>query len=332
MLMIPTAFHSCPGCAPSVRRLIVALGILLASGCTNSKLIIGPLYNRLDDQMREGFHKLGDFNSSQEAAFEAMVGTFHVWHRQSELPRYAALLDDIQASIASPDTTQPDEIRNWIETAEGFTQAVRHCHPANYSFDLTKTLTDDQVNSIEQRFNRQRQKHREKRAKRTREERIDDRVGNITKWSSRAGLKFNDEQRKMLHETMEKQISLRQQYYRLSNAWKKRLFTLARDQQASNYDELMAAHLGELWTLLEKGHPNEWRQNRQLWQDFAVRFVDSLTPDQRRTSSRWIRKMSTTLKAISRDTPSFKVGQDPSVGCLVDKTAIGSTARQPTQG
>ena len=62
--------------------------ILLIQSCTNSKLIISPLYNRLDDRMRSKFNEIGDFNDEQTEAFAQRVGTFHVWHRQSEYRMY----------------------------------------------------------------------------------------------------------------------------------------------------------------------------------------------------------------------------------------------------
>ena len=79
--------------------LITVLGVVLLSSCTNSKLLISPIYNRLDDQMRGEFHKLAKWTDDQEAHFESRVGTYHVWHRQNELPKYANLLKKIQASI-----------------------------------------------------------------------------------------------------------------------------------------------------------------------------------------------------------------------------------------
>jgi hypothetical protein len=324
--MIPTAHNNCVRYKKSVRFwLALPVLALFASSCTNSKLIISPLYNQLDNRMRSSFNKLGDFSNSQKAYFDQRVGTFHVWHRQSELPRYAELLDNIRATIATPGNANPDEVMSWLETAESFTRAVRECHPVNYSFDLMKSLTDDQIDSIDRHFENERQKHLKERAKRTHEERIAYRADNITRWASRVGLDFNDEQRKLLRETLTRQISLRNQYNHLSDIWRLQLFAYAHDQKAPDYDAKMAAHLGELWTLLEKAHPDEWQSNRELWRGFAVRFMESLTNDQRRSSAKWIGKMSRTLKSISRDTPSFGVGTDSRMGCLVDKTSSSSS-------
>ncbi len=303
----------------------VLLSLLLAvlTGCTNSKLIIGPLYNRLDDQMRSEFHKLGSFNEQQIASFEQLVGTFHVWHRQSELPQYAQLLRTVESSIAESGKTDPDEIRRWIATAESFSRSIRECHPVNFSFNLMNSLTDDQVDYIERRFTSERRKNSTKHFKRTPEERVTRRVSKIVKWARRLGLEFTSKQKALLKKTFTEQISMRRQYYRLALQWNLQLFRLAREQEAPDYNDKMTSHFAALWTLLEKAHPDQWQANRELWRKFGYEFVASLTPDQRLKTSVWMRKMARTLEDISTDKPSFKRANNPRSGCTANQTTTG---------
>ncbi len=304
----------------SGRTCVLLLVLLLSTaGCTNSKLIIGPLYNQLDNQIRSEFNKLGDFNDVQMAAFEASVGTYHVWHRQSELPRYAALMSEVARSIATPGNTREQDVKRWAETAETFSRSARLCHPVNYLFDLFKSLSDQQINFIERRFQNERKKNRERYESRSAEERVDYRLKRMGKWASRIGLDFTANQRAAFRTTLQKQTSLRTEYYALSDQWNLELFRLARNQQAPDYDARMSAHLNKLWSLLENAHPEQWRKNRELWQDASFKFVQSMTTKQRANASQWIDKMGKTVLAISKDEPSFQVGSDPSIGCLVDK-------------
>ena len=311
--------------APLVRRLAALLVVPIALvGCTNSKLVIGPLYNRLDDQMRKEFEKLGDFDEEQTALFEAAVGTGHVWHRQHELPAYARLIDEIAGSVAVPGATTREDVTRWGETVERHAVAARECHPVNFSFELMRSLEDGEIDFIERRFARERKKNRERYFSRTAEERVDYRLKNVRKWAGRIGIDFTAEQNAMLRSAFTRQRSLRREYYLLSDRWNAALFRIAREQDAPDYDARMTAHLAELWTLLEKGHPEEWEANRRLWRDVGWRFVASMTPEQRDELSTWLAKMADTLVAVSRDEPSFEPGTDPSVGCLVD-TASSNT-------
>jgi hypothetical protein len=131
----------------------------------------------------------------------------------------------------------------------------------------------------------------------------------------------------MLRTTLQDQISMRRQYYHLSSRWNKTLFTLARDQSAADYNELMSAHISSLWVLLESAYPDEWQQNRLLWRDFFYRLINNLNDKQRASFSSWVLKLANTLSAIAKIKPGFTVGDDPSVGCLVKPAAV-SVRRQ----
>ncbi len=301
----------------TVRVIVMVLISLTLASCTNSKLLIAPLYNRLDDQIRTEFHKLAKWNDDQIAHFESRVGTFHVWHRQEELPKYAMLLDSIQASIEKRGKTNAEDVRTWVDEAELLSRNARLCHPVNFSFDLMQTLSDEQVNFIERRFARERKRNFSKYLKATPEERREERLNNVVKWAGRIGFKFNNTQKRMLDKALTDQISLRRQYYALVDAWARDLFVIAREQDAPDYEANMRTQVNKLWTLLEDGQKAEWQANREMWRDFGYRFVQSLSYDQRIHASNWLEKMGETIQAISKDKPSFKVINEPKYGCLV---------------
>ncbi len=266
--------------------------------------------------MRDEFNKLGDFNKEQTADFEARLGTYHVWHRQSELPQYAELMRTVVASITNADTTEED-IKLWMKTAEGRTQAIRECHPINFSFDLMRTMQDEQFDFIEARFKKEQTKNLERYKSRTREERVARRLKNTVKWAGRIGLDFNAGQRAMLESAFIRQVSLRTEYYALSAEWNRQFFDLARNQDNPTYENDMQTHLQTLWSLLETAHTEQWQANRDMWQETGFHIIGSLTSSQRRAVSRWVTKMSVTLDTISTYEPSFDVVNDPAIGCLV---------------
>ena len=301
-----------------IRLLLPILVVLTAiSGCSNSKIFLSPLYNRLDDQMRNEFNKLGDFNDDQVDAFEQRLGTYHVWHRQSELPQYSALLREIATAVKSRNTST-ELIGEWIDKSEKHTKALRECHPVNYSYDLMQTLTDDQLNFIQRRFGRERKRNREKYFSQTPEQRVERRYNTVIKWTGRIDFDFTDTQKLMLKQTLQEQISLRREYYKLSDRWNRKLFVLAKRQNSPTYTRDMDAHIQSLWTLLEDGHSSEWETNRILWRKFGSQFVDSMTGDQRTKASIWMNRLANTIDSISKDKPSFKVTDDPTLGCLVN--------------
>lgn len=273
--------------------------------------------------MRGEFHKLAKWDKAQIKDFESRVGTFHVWHRQEELPKYATLLNQIQSSIKVQDDTSKDDINNWIDTAESFSQVVRTCHPVNFSYELMQSLTDEQVNFIERRFASERKKNYTKYSSTTPKERREKRVNNVVKWAGRIGFDFNTKQKTMLDKTLSEQISMRKPYYNLVDKWAKDLFVIARQQQAADYEQKMKVQVSKIWTLLEKAHNDQWRANRELWRGFGYDFVQTLSFDQRVHASNWIDKMGDTIDGISKDKPSFKVQNNPELGCLVGQPVSG---------
>lgn len=297
-------------------KILCFMLIMLLTGCTNSKIIISPLYNQLDDRMRKEFNKLANFNDQQTAAFEASLGTYHVWHRQAELPQYAALLKTIAGSIEQKTTTR-ELVEDWFQQVEGHSRAARECHPVNYSLELIRTLSDEQLNYIERRFQKEQAKNRARYDSFSPEERVQRRLDRMEKWAERLGLKFTDEQQSILLSAFERQKSLRKEYYQLSAKWNRELFKLARNQSVPEYKALLGAHFDKLWSLLESAYPQQWQENRNLWQQTAFDFEQSLTDNQRKRFSRWISRLGNTLYSISNDKPSFKMGDDPAVGCLV---------------
>jgi len=295
--------------------------ILLVQGCTNSPLIVSPLYNRLDDRMRDAFNELADFNQEQSASFEATLGTFHVWHRQSELPQYAKFLESVAQSVASANTDKQD-IQQWFDEAEQRSVLIRRCHPINFSIELMKSLSDEQVVSIENEFARELQEDRERYEEITPEDRVKRRLRNITKWANRIDMEITATQRAMLLSTFKRQISLRKEYFALSEQWNDKFVALLRDRDKPDFESSMQVHLDNLWQQLESAHPEQWQTNRNLWKQTSLRFAQSMTDEQRVTLSRWMSKMGSTLLTISEYDPSFTVIDDPSLGCLVNSEEI----------
>lgn len=303
---------------PRLPGFIAALVLpLMLAACTNSKLLVTPLYNQLDDKIISAFTEMGDFDKTQTRAIEQAAGTFHVWHRQSELPQYAALLQDIAGSITDPDNSSDPKIATWVSTAESFLRSARECHPANFMISTMKTLSHEQINDIEKSFENELNEDRERFASRTPEEYLARRVKNIDKWAGRIDLELTRQQRDALRDSYSRQISLRQQYLDLSEVWNQKFFAMVRSQQDDNYESRIQSHFSQRSQLLETSYPDEWQKNRQLLQQTVQQFVHSLDPQQRRSISRWMGKMGSTLEGVSRDKPSFKPGTDASVGCLV---------------
>lgn len=299
---------------------------LLLAACTNSKMVIGPLYNRMDDRLRDRMLEMADFTEAQRSAFDQRLGTFHVWHRQQELPRYAALMDDIARGAAEPDTLTPAIIEAWFARAEHAMDRYAECHPVHFSIPVARSFSDTQIDTIASHLQQQRAEHQARRAARTPEQRLDMRVANARKWASRIGIQLSQAQLATLSEVFRRQNSLGEQYSGLRESWRNTLFEILRARNDVDFPERLAAHLTAYRTLLDKAEPGAMAFNRALWRDYALALLQSLSPEQRRAGIDWLGGMADTLRAVSRDQPSFRVAGDPALGCQVDSAALTPAA------
>ena len=176
----------------SARRSSLLLLCLLLGACSNSPVFINPLYNRLDDQIMTSFERLTEFDDAQTAEFEAIATNFHYWHRKSELPVYAALLEDVQKTIRSRKSTQREDVARWLKTSEGFTRSFRACHPINFSNGIIRSLTDEQLEAIKIKRNARQVEFRQKYYEEKPEARRKRRGDSIIKWISRIGLQLTE--------------------------------------------------------------------------------------------------------------------------------------------
>ena len=102
-----------PGMNTLLRPFLLVFICMFVLGCTNSRLILRPLYNKLDDQFESQMLRYGSFSEEQTAAISDLVDHFHVWHRQTQLPAYELLLKDVAERLASTDELSLEEVTNW---------------------------------------------------------------------------------------------------------------------------------------------------------------------------------------------------------------------------
>lgn len=80
------------------RTLLVCTLLLSLAACSGTTFV----YNRLDAILPWYLDDYVDLNGSQERQLDRNLQPFLDWHRQQELPRYLALLNEVEASLDRP--------------------------------------------------------------------------------------------------------------------------------------------------------------------------------------------------------------------------------------
>lgn len=94
------------------RFVLVTCLITLLQGCSAIKLG----YNKVDDLAYWWLDGYADFSQSQADRLHASLSQIHRWHREQELPAYAALLQ--QAQTLANDNITPDQTCNLWEAVQ----------------------------------------------------------------------------------------------------------------------------------------------------------------------------------------------------------------------
>ena len=82
-----------------IAGLVLAVGLVALLGACSSTTFV---YNRLDGILPWYLDDYVELDSAQEEQLDNLLADFLAWHRQQELPRYVALLDQISADLDRP--------------------------------------------------------------------------------------------------------------------------------------------------------------------------------------------------------------------------------------
>lgn len=306
---------------------LLAATVLTVGACTNSKFLVGAFYNRADNRVLTAIDEWLDLDDSQKAEARAYIGTFHTWHRRTQLPLYAELIRDITTTLSTYDQATPEDFDRFFDTARARVEAIRECHPAHFAVPFGKTLSAAQIDQAEQAWIEERDEDRERFGSRTQEQRVARRMDRTKLWLGRLGFELKATQITLIERTLRQQQRFGPEFREILDGWYEELFTIARASDAPDYEQRLSSHVTDWFGIAERDFPEVWEHNQALWRNFAVSFEKTLSQLQRRTARAWLNKFARTLDGISRDTPDWLPADDPAYGCVVDTAAnVGGTA------
>jgi hypothetical protein len=134
--------------------------LLCLGACSGTTFV----YNRLDTILPWYVDDYVDLSGTQERQLDAELQPFLNWHRQQELPRYAQLLDEIDASLAQPITAKKvaaiyDGLEvAWLRLEE---------ESLEWLLELGATLTEEQVQEFLSYLQKRQEEYEEKYLTRT---------------------------------------------------------------------------------------------------------------------------------------------------------------------
>ena len=289
----------------------VVLLSLTCMACSNSKLVLRPLYNSLDNRIEERLLDYASFNEEQTEQIQELADHFHLWHRKTQLGYYSQLLGNFTARLKDTKSVSETDVERWSEIIRSYASNVGACNPFYASASIISNLSDQQINQI--RDNRQAARE-SRRARRDADEReIDqilaesasDRVKQIRRYLRLVNFTLNQEQLDDLRKTMSSTFRPNTPFRQIRDDLDAEFYTLLDKRKESDFNAMLISYMDKRRQTFSDRRIDVRVHNRKLWEAYALRTIHSLDNAQREVASNYLNGLASTINALAADTPSY---------------------------
>lgn len=290
---------------------------LLAISCTNSEWLLSVIYNRFDNRIYSDAADYADFNADQLGEIKTVVEQFHHWHRTTQLPKYAELLETVSERVRSDQGINENDIAIWAKQVEAFVAENAACHPMLSGIDIMIGLSDSQVEQIRENALQERREHFERFNKVDVDERFEKRYKRSLIWLKRFKFDISGQDKQFLREIMRQEPKLREASFELWANWDSRFYELLLSRHDAAFASRMKAHIAWLHDMTEQSYPQDVQLSRDLWQDFFFQLVRDESDSPTTDFPAWTDKMAKNLRAIALQVPKRQRDMDAADYCSV---------------
>lgn len=301
----------------SRKWLTIILLSLTCIACSNSRLILRPLYNSVDNRMEKRFLEFASFDEQQTQNIQDLVDHFHVWHRQTQLEYYNRLLSILADRLNDTASVNEEDIASWGQSIRSFVSTMGACSPMYSASDILSSLSDQQIQEI--RTNRQtaRESRRARRDKvereleelfdedEIREQSIDERIKRTTRNLRFINFSLNKAQIDDLRETMALTIRPETGFRQIRDELDAEFYTLLDKRSDPNFSTMLTAYLDKRQQRVFEWREEAWVHNRDVWEAYALRTIHSLDSTQRDVARNYLTGLASTVRALAADAPSY---------------------------
>jgi len=128
--------------------------LVLLGGCSTLKLV----YNQADEAAYWWLDNYVDVTDKQKTLVKDTLRQLHLWHRQTELPEYVALLQKVRAM--APNDIQPEQVCAITQDMQnGLVRILHQVEPE--ATQLISQLSDAQLQRVRKKYDKLNQEWRE---------------------------------------------------------------------------------------------------------------------------------------------------------------------------
>ncbi|MCJ0764879.1 DUF6279 family lipoprotein [Variovorax terrae] len=287
-----------PGIAGTVGRIIGLLALAaLLQACSAIKLV----YNNAPDLTYWWLDGYVDFNEAQTLRARQDLARLHQWHRSTELPRYADLLQKVE-QMAAADVT-PEQVCAVLAQIQGKANTLAdQAEPAVVALALS--LTPDQLKQVERKYEKTDTAYRKDWVRSTPKEQQEKRYKQVLERSEMIYGRLDDAQRDVIRQqvalsSFDGQVSYAERLRRQQD-----LLQTLRKLQAGKPtpEEARLAMRGYLERAMNSPNPAYRSYQQTLMQEGCRSFAvahNSTTPAQRETAVRRLQAYERDLRELA---------------------------------
>jgi len=289
---------------PARNRFVLMLFIsqcVWLAACTNSTFVHKRLYNHMDDHIVADVNRIVGLNDAQKKGISKTAQQFQLWHRTTQLPLYADIMQTVSIALESETNIKTEEIALWIDEVTHHINTAQNCLPLTNLEPVMLTLSQNQLSELIQNVNEKHSLAKQKRSKFSVAELNEKRFLGIKKWFSRAGLTLSTSQKNAIKHQLNSIENPPATYHLLFDQWMVDfLAELQQSAQTRQFDTLWR-QVNRLWTLRQDNYPELHSANQNKLIQAVAEFVESMSVEQRNIASRWLANLSRSVRSISKD-------------------------------
>lgn len=289
----------------------VVLLSLTCIACSNSKLVLRPLYNSFDDRIEKRFLRYASFDTEQAEQIGDLADHFHLWHRQTQLGFYSRLLGNITVGLKDSKSVNETDVDRWSDAIRSYASNVGACNPFYASADIISNLSDQQIDQIRNKRQSARESRRAERDADTREfdeilaESVSDRIKQIRRYLRLVNFKLNQDQLDDLRNTMSSMVRPNTPFRQVRDDLDAEFYALLDKRKESDFNALLIAYMDKRRQTFSDRRDGARVHNRELWEAYALRTMRSLSHDQREVAINYLNGLATTINELAADSPSY---------------------------
>lgn len=264
------------------RSLCVALLVVGLSACTNNPFAWKLLYGQFDNLLSKQLISYAQFTESEKDLIRLEVDNTVLWHRQTELPKYASTITEFQkrflAKQSLPNQTDMDWLLDEINTIG---LRFDEKSPLLALIPMLAQLTDVQVEQITETIDQEfidAQKELDKEADQDPAERAEK---SIRKFFKRLGLSTNKTQRKTLIESLQQRQLDRELQQEIWREWSNQLSIILNSRIQASFAERFTEHHFARINLIENRQPKKWAHDQILFKNMFLELFKNLETEQK---------------------------------------------------